>query len=104
MTDLLGGHVKVTFEAMTVTADHVREGKLRAIAVASQTRFAGMFRAHGRLVPVWDLPVETPAAEWEEPLAGFAKRYADALTDGTPLDATGRRARQGLLGRQLTLR
>jgi tripartite-type tricarboxylate transporter receptor subunit TctC len=41
MTDVLGGHVKVTFEATTVTADHVREGKLRSLAVASRTRFAG---------------------------------------------------------------
>ncbi len=42
MIDVLGGHVKVTFEAMTTTADQVREGKLRALAVASTTRFAGM--------------------------------------------------------------
>ena len=27
------------------------------------TRFAGMFRAHGLLVPVWDLPREPPARE-----------------------------------------
>ncbi|MDG4827728.1 DUF5926 family protein [Solwaraspora sp. WMMD1047] len=68
------------------------------------TRFAGMFRAHGRLVPVWDLPHDPEADRWEEPLAGLAKRYAEALGDPAPLDPTGRRARQGLLGRQLTLR
>ena len=45
-----------------------------------------------------------PAAEWEAPVAEFAKRYAEALADTDPLDAAGRRARQGLLGRQLTLR
>ena len=45
-----------------------------------------MFRAHGRLVPVWDLPGASPAAdEWEAPLADFAKRYADALADTGPL-------------------
>lgn len=37
-------------------------------------------------------------------MAQFAKRYAEALTVTDPLDAAGRRARQGLLGRQLTLR
>lgn len=68
------------------------------------TKFAGMFRAHGLLVPVWDLPREAESSSWEEPLAGFAKRYADALTVDTPLNAEERRARQGLLGRQLTLR
>ena len=68
------------------------------------TKFAGMFRAHGRLVPVWDVPREPAAGEWETPLAEFAKRYAEALADSTPLDAAARRSRQGLLGRQLTLR
>jgi hypothetical protein len=68
------------------------------------TRFAGMFRAHGRLVPVWDLPGEPEAERWEAAAADFAKRYAAALADTAPLDAAGRRARQGLLGRQLTLR
>lgn len=74
------------------------------LPLGPETRFAGMFRAHGRLVPVWDLPREPEAATWEEPLATVAERYAAALADPTPLDAAGRRARQGLLGRQLTLR
>ncbi|MGN9812338.1 DUF5926 family protein [Micromonospora sp. BQ11] len=74
------------------------------LTLGEGTKFAGMFRAHGRLVPVWDLPDDVPAADWEQPVADFAKRYADALTDTTGLDAAGRRARHGLLGRQLTLR
>lgn len=68
------------------------------------TRFAGMFRAHGVLVPVWDLPTETPAQDWEEPVAAFAERYTRALAGGTTLLPEERRARQGLLGRQVTLR
>ncbi|SCL22322.1 hypothetical protein GA0070616_2516 [Micromonospora nigra] len=74
------------------------------LPLGGSTKFAGMFRAHGRLVPVWDLPEGTPAGEWEDPVADFAKRYADAVADPAPLDAAARRARQGLLGRQLTLR
>jgi hypothetical protein len=74
------------------------------LTLGEGTRFAGMFRAHGRLVPVWDLPADAPAADWEAPLAGFAKRYAEALAVGEPLDPAQRRSRQGLLGRQLTLR
>ncbi len=68
------------------------------------TRFAGMFRAHGLLVPVWDLPREPEAAEWEAALGDLAKRFADAVASAEPLDAAERRARQGLLGRQVTLR
>ncbi len=81
-----------------------RLGAAGALKLGDDTRFAGMFRAHGLLVPVWDLPRETPAAEWEEPLAEFGKRYAEALAADGPLDAAARRARQGLIGRQLTLR
>lgn len=68
------------------------------------TRFAGMFRAHGLLVPVWDLPCDQPAGDWEEPLAQLAERYARAQAEGRELDSAQRRARDGLLGRQVTLR
>jgi hypothetical protein len=68
------------------------------------TRFAGMFRAHGLLVPVWDLPHDPPAEDWEAPVAAFAKRYGDAAAVNEALTAGERRARQGLLGRQITLR
>ncbi len=81
-----------------------RLGSAGTLTLGEQTKFAGMFRAHGRLVPVWDLPEAVPAAEWEQPVADFAKRYAEALADPAPLDAAARRARHGLLGRQLTLR
>jgi hypothetical protein len=67
------------------------------------TRYAGSFRAHGRLVPVWDLPPDPGPDTWEEPAAAFAARLADALTPA-PLTSEERRARDGLRGRQLTLR
>ncbi|WP_043513191.1 MULTISPECIES: DUF5926 family protein [unclassified Actinoplanes] len=74
------------------------------LLLRDDTKFAGMFRAHGLLVPVWDIPGEPEAADWEAPLADFAKRYQDTLAITEPLDAAGRRAKQGLIGRQLTLR
>ncbi|MCN0152380.1 DUF5926 family protein [Salinispora arenicola] len=74
------------------------------LPLGEETKFAGMFRAHGRLVPVWDLPEDNPADRWEQPVAEFATRYGAALSDSTSLDAAARRARHGLLGRQLTLR
>ncbi|MEV0899584.1 DUF5926 family protein [Actinoplanes sp. NPDC049802] len=74
------------------------------LLLGEDTKFAGMFRAHGLLVPVWDIPGEPEGAEFEAALADFAKRYADILAVDEPLDAAARRAKQGLIGRQLTLR
>jgi hypothetical protein len=75
-----------------------------ALLLGERTKFAGMFRAHGLLVPVWDIPREPEAADWEAPVAQFAKQYAEAVASTEPLTPAQRRARQGLLGRQLTLR
>jgi len=74
------------------------------LGLGADTRYAGSFRAHGLLVPVWDLPVEPPAGHWEEPAAEFAGRLAQALATTEPLTSAERRARDGLRGRQLTLR
>ena len=38
LTDLLGGRADVMFEAMPTLVGHIREGKLRALAVGSATR------------------------------------------------------------------
>jgi hypothetical protein len=89
--------------------DHALDALARVSAaggllLGDGTRFAGMFRAHGLLVPVWDLPEAPEAEEWEHPLAEFAKRYEEALGATEPLTSAERRSRQGLLARQLTLR
>ena len=68
----------------------------------ADTKFAGMFRAHSLLVPVWDLPSEPDSTMWEEPFAELVGRYEAALGDA-PLTGEERRAKQGLLGRQLSL-
>jgi len=67
-------------------------------------RFLGMFRAAGLTVPVWELPDGTGAAGVEEPMAELAKRFEAALAEQTPLTADERRARAGVLSRQVTLR
>jgi len=72
------------------------------LTLGENTKFAGMFRAHGRLVPVWDLPPDAEPESWNAPLEAFAARYATAL--GTPPTPESRKAKQGLIGRQLTLR
>lgn len=68
------------------------------------SRYVGSFRAHGLLVPVWDLEAGTPAEVLEQPAADFAARLGEALADTTPLTDTERRAKAGLRSRQLTLR
>ncbi|MBA2389911.1 MAG: SEC-C domain-containing protein [Geodermatophilaceae bacterium] len=68
------------------------------------TRYAGSFRAHGVLAPVWDLPKDAPASQWEAPASAFGDRLATVLDAGGALSDAERRARAGLRGRQLTLR
>ena len=72
-------------------------------SLAEGSRLVGMFRAHGRLAPVWDLPVGTGAEVLEEPAARFAADLEEALGDGD-LDAAERSARAGLANRQVTIR
>jgi hypothetical protein len=73
-------------------------------ALGEGTRLIGTFRAHGLLVPVWDLAPGTQAAETEEPAQAFAARLAVALGESGDLSEPERRARAGLTNRQVTLR
>lgn len=68
------------------------------------TRYIGSFRAHGLLVPVWDLQPGATADDVEEPAAAFGQRLDEALASTADLTADERRARAGVLSRQLTLR
>ncbi len=73
-------------------------------ALGEGTRLLGAFRACGLLVPVWDLDPEKDADAYEDELAAFAKRYAAAVASTEALTPEERRARSGLLSRQVTLR
>jgi Family of unknown function (DUF5926)/SEC-C motif len=68
------------------------------------SRLVGMFRAHGLLVPVWDLPVGTGPEALEEPLAELASALGSALSETAPLTSEERSARSGLANRQVTIR
>jgi hypothetical protein len=74
------------------------------LTLGEGTRYAGAFRALGLVVPVWDLPADTPAEEWVTPATEFQTRLEQALTVTEPLTSDERRARAGLLSRQITLR
>jgi hypothetical protein len=75
-------------------SDHLVEGG----------RLIGMFRAHGVLVPVWDLPQGTGAEALVAPAAAFGELLAATLADPRPLETNERSVRSGLASRQLTIR
>ena len=74
-----------------------------ASSLGEGTRLVGSFRAHGLMVPVWDLPTGMTADDVEKPAAGFGERLAETLTRTHPLTADERKARNGFLNRQITL-
>lgn len=74
-----------------------------ALELAAGTRFLGSFRASGLVVPVWDLPEGTEVDEVQDAAAEFRARLDGALADARPLSGAGRRARESLRARQLTV-
>jgi uncharacterized protein DUF5926/SEC-C motif-containing protein len=76
------------------------------LGLGEGSRFAGSFRAHGVLVPVWDLDREQHAREWTRPAEELGARLDEALAslEKEPLTGAERRARDGLIGRQVTIR
>lgn len=76
------------------------------LGLGEGSRYAGCFRAHGVLVPVWDLDRERHAREWTKPAEELGDRLTEALASlsKTPLTSEERRARDGLVGRQVTIR
>jgi hypothetical protein len=67
-------------------------------------RLIGMFRAHGLVAPVWDLPLDTGAEALEEPAARVHAALLEAMASTAQLTPEERSARAGLASRQLTIR
>jgi hypothetical protein len=76
------------------------------LSLGEGSKYAGSFRAHGLLVPVFDLDAEPHAREWDKPVAELGDKLAEALSsiENTPLTSEERRSRDGLIGRQVTIR
>ncbi len=74
------------------------------LAVGQGSRYLGAFRALGLLVPVWDLADDVTAADLEEPARALRARLDEALATTSPLRDDERRARAGVVARQVTLR
>lgn len=79
---------------------HARGGS----SLGEGTRYVGSFRAHGLIVPVWDLVPGSVADDVEEAAAQFGERLDEAVAVSTDLTIEERRARAGVVSRQLTLR
>ncbi|WP_029088395.1 DUF5926 family protein [Brevibacterium album] len=67
-------------------------------------KYLGCFRAHGIVVPVWEFPSSTQPDDLEEGLAAFAERFDAAVAADAPLGYEERRAKAGVVSRQLTIR
>lgn len=65
--------------------------------------FLGYFRAHGIIIPVWELEFGTPVDDVEEPIAAFGERMDEALNTTEPMSTEARRVRSGIVSRQLTI-
>lgn len=68
------------------------------------TTLLGAFRAAGLLVPVIEVDRTAEPASHGAALAELAERYAQALKETADLTPEERRARDGLISRQVTLR
>ena len=74
------------------------------LTMGEGSRFAGSFRTHGLLVPVFDLDNEMHHEEWYAGLNELDRRLGEALADTSPLTIEQRSSRNGIRGRQVTLR
>ncbi|OBA38736.1 MULTISPECIES: DUF5926 family protein [Gordonia] len=74
------------------------------LTLGEGSRFAGSFRTHGLLVPVFDLDNEMHHEEWYPGLDQFDAWLSEALTDTSDLTIDERSSRDGLRTRQVTIR
>lgn len=67
-------------------------------------KLLGAFRASGLLVPVWEVDPEAEPESFESAVAEWLERFEAAVASTEQLTADERRARSGVLSRQITLR
>lgn len=80
-----------------------RVGAAGDLNLGEDTKFAGVFRTHGILVPVFDLDPTVSAQEFAQPLETVAKKIEAAFGD-QELTAPERRYLQNIKSRQVTIR
>ncbi|HEY6741750.1 MAG TPA: DUF5926 family protein [Lapillicoccus sp.] len=92
------------YDEDTATATLARLHAGDADRLTPEARLLGAFRACGLLVPVWEVPKDTTAGDFPDAVTAMTDALDSAAGDSSPLTADERRARAGLLNRQVTLR
>lgn len=104
----MGGRNYVRW-ARTEDEDAVMDGLARLHAKGEDTfgglgRYLGCFRAHGIVIPVWELANNDQPEAVEAKIDDFAAALDAAIAETSALSADERRARNGVVSRQLTIR
>ena len=92
------------YDEDTATAALARLHAADADRLSPESRLLGAFRACGLLVPVWEVPKDATAGDFADVARAMSDALEGAAADASPLTADERRARAGLLNRQVTLR
>lgn len=104
----MAGRVYVRW-AFTEPEDTVMDGLARLHAAGTNTlgdlgKYLGCFRAHGIVVPVWELAERTTPDDVDAVLADFSAKLTATMGSTQPLTPEERRAKSGVVSRQLTIR
>ena len=68
------------------------------------TKFAGVFRTHGLIAPVFDLDPQVPFDSYESELTRVDRALAEEISNDARLDAGERKQLENIKSRQVTLR
>ena len=74
------------------------------LSMGEGTKFAGVFRANGVLVPVWDLDNTKAHDSWNAVIEDANRRIDAAMKSDEPLTAAERKSRATIVSRQVTIR
>ena len=95
--------------AFTEPEDTVMDGLARLHAAGENNlgglgKYLGCFRAHGIVIPVWELNENQTPDDVDAALGDFAKKLHAAMDETGSLTPEQRRAKSGVVSRQLTIR
>lgn len=74
------------------------------LALADDTKFAGVFRTHGLVVPVWDLPADSEAEDYAKEVERVDELVTAELDNDAQLTADERKQLENIKSRQVTIR
>ncbi|WP_288746869.1 DUF5926 family protein [uncultured Corynebacterium sp.] len=72
--------------------------------LGEDTKFAGVFRTHGLIAPVFDVQPEVDYSSYGDKLAGVDKALAEEISNDAQLNAEERKQLENIKSRQVTLR